>query len=120
MISLKSVQCHPSEAGPGRLPGSTGGRSFGGPRADLREVLGHNWADLREDKMINPAPGFWRIFGPLGPTAGPGSPGNGPGSKNSAGPPPVGARSRFFRVFLSFQGVCLGLPAGFSTLPALL
>ena len=34
--------------------------------------------------MINPAPGFWPIFGPLGPTAGPGSPGNGPGSKNSA------------------------------------
>ncbi len=23
--------------------------------------------------MINPAPGFWSIFGPLGPTAGPGS-----------------------------------------------
>ena len=35
--------------------------------------------------MINPAPGFWPIFGPLGPTAGPGSPGNGPGSNNSAG-----------------------------------
>ena len=35
--------------------------------------------------MINPAPGFWPIFGPLGPTAGPGSPGNGPGSKNSGG-----------------------------------
>jgi hypothetical protein len=34
--------------------------------------------------MINPAPGFWPIFGPLGPTAGPGSPGNGPGSKNNA------------------------------------
>ena len=28
------------------------------------------WADLREDDMINPAPGFWPIFGPLGPTAG--------------------------------------------------
>ncbi len=35
--------------------------------------------------MINPAPGFWPIFGPLGPAAGPGSPRNGPGSKNSAG-----------------------------------
>ncbi len=35
--------------------------------------------------MINSAPGFWTIFGPLGPTAGHGSPGNGPGSKNSAG-----------------------------------
>ncbi len=28
------------------------------------------WAGLREDKMINPAPGFWPILGPLGPTAG--------------------------------------------------
>jgi hypothetical protein len=35
--------------------------------------------------MLNPAPGFWPIFGPLGPTAGPGSFGNGPGSKHSAG-----------------------------------
>ncbi len=43
------------------------------------------WADLREDKMLIPAPGFWQNFGPLGPTAGPGSSGNGPGSNNSAG-----------------------------------
>ncbi len=43
------------------------------------------WADLTEDKIKNPAPGFWPAFGPLGPTAGPGSPGSGPGSKNSAG-----------------------------------
>ena len=35
------------------------------------------WADLREDKMINPAPGFWLIFGPLGP----GRAGNSPGSQ---------------------------------------
>ncbi len=35
--------------------------------------------------MINPAPGFWPMFDSLAPTAGPGSPGNGPGSKNSAG-----------------------------------
>ncbi len=28
--------------------------------------------------MINPAPGFRSIFGALGPTAGPGSPWNGP------------------------------------------
>ncbi len=42
-------------------------------------------ADLREDKMINPAPVFWLSFGPLGPTPGPGSPGNGPCSKNNAG-----------------------------------
>jgi hypothetical protein len=43
------------------------------------------WADPREDKMINPASGLWSIFSSLGPTAGPGSPGNGHGSKNSAG-----------------------------------
>ncbi len=43
------------------------------------------WAEFREDKMITPAPSFWPIFGPLGPTAGPGSSGNGPGLKNSAG-----------------------------------
>ncbi len=41
----------------------------------------NNWADLGEDKMIDPAPGFWPIFGPLRPPAGSGSPGNGPGSK---------------------------------------
>ncbi len=35
--------------------------------------------------MINPAPGFGPNFGPLGPTAGPGSLGNGFGSKNNAG-----------------------------------
>ncbi len=54
-------------------------------RKRQRTQLHPGWADLREDKIINPAPGFWPIFGPLGPTAGPGSPGNGPGSKNSAG-----------------------------------
>ncbi len=43
------------------------------------------WTDLREDQIINPAPGFEPIFGPLGPTAGPGSSGNGPGSENSVG-----------------------------------
>ncbi len=43
-----------------------------------------DWADLREDEIINPAPGVWQIFGPPAPTAGPGNPGNGPGSKNSA------------------------------------
>ncbi len=35
--------------------------------------------------MIKPAPGFRLICGPLGLPGGPGSPGNGPGSKNSAG-----------------------------------
>ncbi len=35
--------------------------------------------------MINPAPGSWPIFSPLGPTAGPGRSGNGPGTKSSAG-----------------------------------
>ncbi len=34
--------------------------------------------------MINHSTGFWQIFGPLGPTAGPGSLGTGSGSKNSA------------------------------------
>ncbi len=36
------------------------------------------WADLGEDQIINPVPGFWQIFGPLGPTAGPRIVGNGP------------------------------------------
>ncbi len=42
----------------------------------LGEVLtptGEIWADLREDKMLNPAPGFVPIFGPLGPAADPGA-----------------------------------------------
>ncbi len=43
------------------------------------------FGDLREDKMIYPAPDLGPIFGHLGPTAGPGSPGNGLGSENSAG-----------------------------------
>ncbi len=37
-------------------------------------------ADLREDKIIDPAPGFWPMLGPLGPTAGPGSLGTGSSS----------------------------------------
>ncbi len=40
-----------------------------------------SWADLREDKMINPAPDVWPTFGPMGPTAGAGSPGDDSGSK---------------------------------------
>ncbi len=47
-----------------------------------RVLAAKDWADLREDNMIHPAPDFWPMLGPLG---GPGSPGNGPGSKNSAG-----------------------------------
>ncbi len=43
------------------------------------------WADLGEYNMINPAPVFWLIFGPSGPTAGPGSLGRGSGSKNNPG-----------------------------------
>jgi hypothetical protein len=43
------------------------------------------WADLREDEIVNPAPGLWPMFDPLGPTAGPGHPRNGSGLKNSAG-----------------------------------
>jgi hypothetical protein len=42
------------------------------------------WADLREEKRINPALGFWLIFGPPGPTAGPGSAWNGSGSTSNA------------------------------------
>ena len=42
-----------------------------------------DWADLMEDKMINQAPGFWRIFGPLGPTAGPGNIGTGSRSRHT-------------------------------------
>ncbi len=42
-------------------------------------------ADLREEKRISLAPGFWPIFDPLGPTAGPGSLGTGSGSKCSTG-----------------------------------
>ncbi len=34
--------------------------------------------------MMNPAPCFWPIVGPWGPTAGPGSLGTGSGSKNSS------------------------------------
>jgi hypothetical protein len=65
-----------------------------------------DWADLREDKMINPAPGFWPILGPLGPTASPGSHGIGHGLKNSAdytkNQPriPILSPIRWHRVFL--------------------
>ncbi len=33
-----------------------------------------DWADLREDKMVHAAPGFWPIFGPLGAHGGPREP----------------------------------------------
>ncbi len=63
-----------------------GGDEDGGEDGDGGEDDGPwIWADLREDKMIGPAPGFGPIFGPLEPTAGPGSLGTGSGSKNSAG-----------------------------------
>ncbi len=29
--------------------------------------VSEDWADLRKDEMINPALGFWPIFGPPGP-----------------------------------------------------
>ncbi len=48
-------------------------------------VASEDRADLREDKVINFAPGLWPIFDPLGPTAGPGNLGTGSGSTNSAG-----------------------------------
>ncbi len=57
--------------------------------AEVWDHFGHlasaDGADLREDKMTNPAPDFWPIFGPLEPTAGPGSHGTGSGSKTSPG-----------------------------------
>ncbi len=52
-----------------------------------------DWADFREDNMINPAFGFRPIFGPLGPTAGPGSPG--PGSKIVQVAPKITPRDQF-------------------------
>ncbi len=62
--------------------------AHGGPRPSKNTVRaeceispGDHWADLREDNMINPAPDFWPIFGPLGPTAGPGNPGTAPARK---------------------------------------
>ncbi len=42
-----------------------------------------DWADLREDKKLNLMV-FGRFSAPWGPTAGPASPGNGPGFKKSA------------------------------------
>ncbi len=54
-----------------------------GPLSNSKRLL--DWGDLREGKMINPAPGFWPIFGLLGPTAGPGSLGTGSGATNRAG-----------------------------------
>ncbi len=44
-----------------------------------------DWADAREDKLVNLAPGFGRISALRGPRGGFGSPGNGPGSKKNAG-----------------------------------
>ena len=37
----------------------------------------------RPHGMVNQAPGFWRIFGPLGPTAGPGNIGTGSRSRHT-------------------------------------
>jgi hypothetical protein len=53
------------------------------PHLDNGRAPPVNWADLQEDKMINPAPGLGPIFDPLGPTAGPGSLGTGPGSTST-------------------------------------
>jgi hypothetical protein len=73
--------------------------------------------------MINPASGFWQIFGPPGPPGGPGSPGHGPGSNNNA---KSGSKSKIpGRVLTSFRGPfslsrvwCLevGLPILFSVI----
>ena len=50
--------------------------------------------------MIHPASGFWRIFGPLGPTAGPGSPGNGSGSKIAQAAPKISPGGQFSGPFM--------------------
>ncbi len=55
------------------------GAAMKGKDPCLDVLLAGGWADLGE------APVFWSISGPLGPAAGPGSPGNGSGSKDSAG-----------------------------------
>ena len=82
-IMLSSLRSAPLTAGVfGRLPSPVGGPPPPQAPAKCGRVL---CADLREDKMINPASDFGPIFGPSGPTAGPGSLGNGPGLKNSAG-----------------------------------
>ncbi len=51
----------------------------------VRSVTLILWADLGEDKMINPDPDFWPIFGTLRPTAGPGSHGTDQALKKSEG-----------------------------------
>ncbi len=47
-------------------------------------VVCYYWAVLGEDKLINLAPMFSPIFGPLWPAAGPGSLGTGSGWENNA------------------------------------
>jgi hypothetical protein len=44
-------------------------RSSGNPL-----VFEISWSDFEEDTMMNPAPGFWPSFGPLGPRRAPGAP----------------------------------------------
>ena len=74
--------------------GLFGSPAAGGGNVEANAGTSLTWADLREDKLINEkredeiiklAPGFRPIFGPSGPTAGPGSHGTGSGSKDSAG-----------------------------------
>ncbi len=65
----------------GILPAAQSGSwAVGMDVSDLWMWLQLIWANLRKDRMINPAPGFWLIFGPLGP----GRAGNSPGSEKSA------------------------------------
>ncbi len=42
-------------------------------KASMLDAL-EDWANLREDNMVNPAPGFWPIFGLLGPRRAPWEP----------------------------------------------
>ncbi len=58
------------------------------------------WAHFGEDQQMNPAPDLLVDFRPSGAAAGPGSPGNGPGSKNDAGCRPNEARRPNLRPIL--------------------
>ncbi len=60
-------------------------RAVGCSRLSRGSGAGNVWADFGEDQMMNPDPDLWVDFRPSGDVAGPGSPGNGSGSKIIAG-----------------------------------
>ncbi len=81
LLSLSLGHLEGGRSGPPLRLAGPGTLSPAAPLDDPSSPRAHDWADLRENQMINPAPGFWPIFGPLGPAAGPGSPGSGPVSQ---------------------------------------